>query len=87
MSSVVIMVFWFCKNCKKVWHSYVQTPGKVRTIRCFYCMKNASVRLKEDKLEEGKFKYGDYDVNTREFLKVRKNKNNNHKMKNVKKAV
>ena len=62
------MTFWFCYNCKKIWHSHIQTPENVNRIRCFYCLKNTSVRVKEDRLVDKKFRYVNYDKNTREFL-------------------
>ena len=75
------MTFWFCNSCKKIWHSHIKTPDNVKKIRCFYCMKNASVRLKEDRLVDEKIQTRDYDKNTREFLKIKKKEiiENNHK--------
>jgi hypothetical protein len=35
-------------------------------------MKNTSTRLKEDKLKDKRSRYRDYDKNTREFLKIKK---------------
>lgn len=69
------MPFWFCFSCKKMWHSNVPTPADVKRIRCFYCLKNTSVRLKDEKQINAKLKSADYDRNVREFLKVRNGKN------------
>lgn len=69
------MTTWFCHSCKKTWSSSIQTPESVKNIRCFYCMKNTSVRVKKDKATGGRLKYKDYDKNTREFRRVRNGKN------------
>ncbi|MBI2076494.1 MAG: hypothetical protein HYT72_04570 [Candidatus Aenigmarchaeota archaeon] len=63
------MTFWFCYGCKRTWHTYVQTPMSVKRIRCFYCLKNTSVRLKDDK-HAVELRYGDYDIDRREFKRI-----------------
>lgn len=64
------MTFWFCYTCKRTWHSYVQTPQELKRIRCFFCLKNTSVRLKDD-MHRVEWRYGDYDKEMREFKKIK----------------
>ena len=65
------MTFWFCYNCKKSWHSFIRTPDKINKIKCFFCMENTSVKIKQNGKENVLFE--DYDKNLRKF-KMLKNK-------------
>ncbi len=67
------MTFWFCYTCKRTWHSYIQTPQETKRIRCFFCMKGTSMRLKDDK-HRVEWRYGDYDKEMRAFKKINRKK-------------
>lgn len=56
------MTFWFCTSCRTTWHSYIISPVSVKRIRCFSCLQNTAIRLKDEKLKkmDGIMTYDDY---------------------------
>ena len=69
------MSFWFCTSCKKTWHSYIVSPGHVKKIRCFNCLKHTALKIKDDRLRQmdGNMTYDDYLWFKRNNGKVVKN--------------
>jgi molybdenum cofactor biosynthesis enzyme MoaA len=76
------MSFWFCGSCKKTWHSYIISPSSVKNLRCFYCLKEGAVKIKDEALKhmDGKMTYDNYRWFKRNNGRIAK-KNGLHKKK------